>query len=91
MIKDAEQFKQADKDFSAHFDAKSQLETYIRSVQQMISDPDVKFNRGGNHKIQTELANALATLELDQPSVGDLNRAELSLKRAVTKATASTR
>ncbi|KAG9123726.1 Heat shock protein sks2, partial [Ceratobasidium sp. 392] len=48
MIKDAEQFKQADKDFSARHEAKADLEAYIHQVEGTITSPEIgmKLKRG---------------------------------------------
>lgn len=93
MIKDAEQFKQADKDYSARHEAKQDLEQYIHQVESTITSPEygMKLKRGAKAQIEAELAKALEKLE-DENSTGDeLKKAQLSIKRALQKATSSMR
>jgi heat shock 70kDa protein 1/2/6/8 len=80
MIKDAEQFKQADKDFSARHEAKSDLEAYIHQVENTITSPELsmKLKRG-------------AKLEIEDSSADELRKAQLGIKRALQKATAGIR
>lgn len=93
MIKDAEQFKQADKDFSARHEAKSDLEAYIQQVENTITGPDfhAKLKRGAKSQIESELARALEKLELDTSTAEELRKAQLGIKRAYQKATAGMR
>ncbi|KAG8834311.1 Heat shock protein sks2 [Serendipita sp. 399] len=88
MIKDAEQFKQADKEFSARHDAKSDLEAYIHQVEGTISSPEIgmKLKRGAKAQVEAELARALEKLELEDSTGDELKKAQLSLKRAMQKA-----
>lgn len=67
MIKDAEQFKAADKDFQARHEAKSDLEAYIHSVESTISGPELslKIKRGAKSAVEAELAKALEKLEIE--------------------------
>ncbi|KAG9046955.1 Heat shock protein sks2 [Tulasnella sp. UAMH 9824] len=93
MIKDAEQFKQADKDYSARHEAKQDLEQYIHQVESTITSPEygMKLKRGAKAQIEAELAKALEKLE-DENSTGDeLKKSQLSIKRALQKATSSMR
>ena len=67
MIKDAEQFKQADKEFSARHEAKSDLEAYIQSVESTITSPDIgmKLKRGAKAQVDAavgELSTFVANL-----------------------------
>jgi L1 cell adhesion molecule like protein len=91
MIKDAEQFKQADKDFSARHEAKADLEAYIQQVESTITSPEMqtKMKRGAKGQIEAELAKALEKLELENSTADELRKAQLGVKRALQKATAS--
>ena len=93
MIKDAEQFKQADKDFSARHEAKSDLESYIQSVENTITSPDIgmKLKRGAKAQVEAELARALEKLEMEDSTADDLKKAQLGIRRALQKATAGIR
>jgi heat shock 70kDa protein 1/2/6/8 len=88
MVKDAEQFKQADKEFSARHEAKSDLEAYIHQVESTITSPEMgaKLKRGAKSQIEAELARALEKLELEDSSADELRRSQLHLKRAMQKA-----
>ncbi|KAF8266602.1 heat shock protein 70 family [Lactarius quietus] len=93
MIKDAEQFKQADKDFSARHEAKSDLEAYIHQVEATITSPEIgmKLKRGAKGQVEAELARALEKLEIEDSSADELRKAQLGIKRALQKATAGMR
>lgn len=93
MIKDAEQFKQADKDFSARHEAKSDLEAYIHQVEGTISSPEIgmKLKRGAKSQVEAELAKAMEKLEIEDSTADELKKAQLGIKRAFQKATASMR
>ncbi len=93
MIKDAEQFKQADKDFSARHEAKSDLEAYIHQVEATITSPEIgmKLKRGAKGQVENELARALEKLEVDDSKSDELRKAQLGIKRALQKATAGIR
>jgi len=93
MIKDAEQFKQADKDFSARHEAKSDLEAYIHQVEATITSPEIgmKLKRGAKGQVETELARALEKLEIEDSTSDELRKAQLGIKRALQKATAGIR
>ncbi|KAK4170347.1 heat shock protein 70 family [Cladorrhinum sp. PSN259] len=91
MINDAENFKTKDEAFSKRFEAKQQLESYIARVEDIISDPtlSLKLKRGQKDKIEQSLSEAMSKLEVDDSSAEDLKKAELGLKRLVTKAMSS--
>ncbi|CAE6433225.1 unnamed protein product [Rhizoctonia solani] len=91
MIKDAEQFKQADKDFSARHEAKADLEAYIQQVESAITSPELqaKLKRGSKGQIEAELAKAMEKLELEGSTSDELRKAQLGIKRAYQKATAT--
>jgi L1 cell adhesion molecule like protein len=91
MINDAETFKSADEAFSKKHEAKQHLESYVSSIEATITDPGVatKMRRGGRDKVETALSEALAALEIKDVSADDLRKAELNLKRVVTKAFAT--
>lgn len=93
MIKDAEQFKQADKDFSARHEAKADLEAYIHQVEGTITSPEIgmKLKRGAKTQVENELARAMEKLELETSSADELKKAQLGIKRALQKATAGMR
>jgi heat shock 70kDa protein 1/6/8 len=93
MIKDAEQFKQADKDFSARHEAKSDLEAYIHQVEGTITSPEIgmKLKRGAKAQVEAELARALEKLEIEDSTADELKKAQLGIKRALQKATAGIR
>ena len=93
MIKDAEQFKQADKDFSARHEAKSDLEAYIHQVEGTISSPEIgmKLKRGAKAQVEGELAKAMEKLEIEDSTADELKKAQLGIKRALQKATAGIR
>ncbi|KAF5365763.1 hypothetical protein D9758_003177 [Tetrapyrgos nigripes] len=93
MIKDAEQFKMADKEFSARHEAKSDLEAYIHQVEGTITSPEIgmKLKRGAKAQVEAELARALEKLEIEDSSADELRKAQLGIKRALQKATAGIR
>ncbi|KAF7304674.1 hypothetical protein MKEN_01181500 [Mycena kentingensis (nom. inval.)] len=93
MIKDAEQFKNADKEFSARHEAKSDLEAYIHQVEGTITSPEIgmKLKRGAKSQVEAELARALEKLEIEDSTADELKKAQLSIKRALQKATAGIR
>ncbi|CUA72333.1 heat shock 70kDa protein 1/8 [Rhizoctonia solani] len=93
MIKDAEQFKQADKDFSARHEAKADLEAYIHQVEAAITSPEMsaKMKRGAKGQIESELAKAMEKLELETSTSEELKKAQLGIKRAYQKATVGMR
>jgi len=88
MIKDAETFKQADKDFTARHEAKQELETYVHSVEELLQGPEAnsKMKRGAKNNVEQELAKALERLEIEDSSTDELRKANLHLKRSVQKA-----
>lgn len=92
MIKDAEQFKAADKEFTSRHEAKSDLEAYIHQVESTITSPDsgMKLKRGAKGQVEAELARALEKLEMEDSTADDLNKARLNVKRAFQKATSGT-
>ncbi|KAH7353732.1 hsp70-like protein [Plectosphaerella cucumerina] len=91
MINDAEKFKTNDEAFSKKFEAKQQLESYIGRVEEIISDPtlSLKLKRGQKDKIEQQVSEAMAKLEITDASAEDLKKQELALKRLVTKAMSS--
>lgn len=91
MINDAENFKSADEAFSKKHEAKQHLESYVSSIEASITDPAVtaKLKRGAKDRVEAALSDALAALELSESSADELRKAELNLKRVVTKAFAS--
>jgi len=93
MIKDAEQFKAADKEFSARHEAKSNLEAYIHSVENTITSPEIgmKLKRGAKAQVEAELARALEKLEIEESTSDDMKKSELTLKRVLQKAMAGIR
>ncbi|KAF8201462.1 heat shock protein 70 family [Pholiota molesta] len=77
MIKDAEQFKAADKEFSARHEAKSDLEAYVHQVESTITSPEIgmKLKRGAKAQVEAELARALEKLEIEDSSADELRKA----------------
>ncbi|CAD6891035.1 unnamed protein product [Tilletia controversa] len=90
MIKDSEQFKNADKEFQARHDSKNDLEAYVSSVESTISSPNM-IKRAQKIQIEQELAKALEVLELQDASADDYRRVSLRLRRAVQKGLAQGR
>ena len=93
MIKDAEHYKQADKDFSARHEAKADLESYIHQVENTITSPEIgmKIKRHAKAQVEAELARALEKLEMEDSTGDELRKAQLGIKRALKKATAGMR
>jgi len=93
MIKDAEQFKAADKEFSTKHEARSDLESYLHQVETNLASPELgsKIKRGARSQIEQELAKALEKLENADSTGDELKRAQLGLKRAMQKAMAGAR
>ncbi|TID23195.1 hypothetical protein CANINC_003212 [Pichia inconspicua] len=91
MIDDAENFKKADEEFSKKHEAKQKLEAYVNSIEGTVTDPvlSAKIKKGSKAKIEAALSDALAALEIEDSSADDLRKAELALKRVVTKAMAT--
>src|SRR6266404_3963259 len=91
MIKDAEQFKQADKDFSARHEAKSDLEAYIHQVEATITSPEIgmKLKRGAKGQVEAELARALEKLEIEESSSHELRKSQPAIHSAYQKPTAA--
>ncbi|KAK1470553.1 hsp70-like protein [Colletotrichum cuscutae] len=91
MINDAEKFKTNDEAFSKRFEAKQQLESYIGRVEEIISDPtlSLKLKRGQKDKIEQQVSEAMAALEITDSGADELKKQELALKRLVTKAMSS--
>lgn len=67
------------------------MESYISRVEEMISDPttSLKLKRGQREKIETELSEAMAQLEVEDTNAEELKKKELALKRVVTRAFAT--
>ncbi|SCU98353.1 LAMI_0F14268g1_1 [Lachancea mirantina] len=91
MVNQAEEFKAADEAFAKKHEAKQRLESYVASIEQTVTDPVLssKLKRGAKSKIEAALSDAMAALELEDPSTDDLRKAEVGLKRVVTKAMSS--
>lgn len=89
MIREAEQFKAADKEFSARHEAKQELESYVAQVETTINSPQLagKIKKQQRSAIEAELAKSLERLEIQESSVDELKKAHLHLKRALQKAT----
>ncbi|QLG74229.1 hypothetical protein HG535_0G01130 [Zygotorulaspora mrakii] len=91
MVNQAEEFKAADEAFAKRHEARQRLESYVASVEQNVTDPVLssKLKRGAKSKIEGALSDALAALEIEDASTDDLRKAEVGLKRVVTKAMSS--
>ncbi|KAG0678167.1 Ribosome-associated molecular chaperone SSB [Kluyveromyces marxianus] len=88
MVNQAEEFKAADEAFAKKHEARQRLESYISSVEQTVTDPvlSAKIKRNAKAKVEAALADAFSTLQIEDASADDLRKAEVGLKRAVTKA-----
>ncbi|KAL7421658.1 Heat shock protein ssb1 [Cryptotrichosporon argae] len=91
MIKDAEQFRNADKEYSAKHEAKSDLEAFLATAESQISSPELaaKMKRGAKGAVEAEIAKALEVLEQEDATADQLKKAQLGVKRAMQKALAS--
>ncbi|CCE79294.1 Piso0_001348 [Millerozyma farinosa CBS 7064] len=91
MISDAEKFKTSDDAFAKKHEQKQKLEAYVASVESTVTDPvlSAKLKKSAKDKIEGALSDALASLELEESSADDYRKAELTLKRAVTKGMSS--
>ena len=91
MVNQAEEFKAADEAFAKRHEARQRLESYVASIEQNVTDPVLssKMKRGAKSKIEAALSEAMATLSIEEASADELRKAEVGLKRAVTKATSA--
>ncbi len=91
MISDAEKFKSSDDAFAKRHEQKQKLEAYVASVESTVTDPvlSAKLKKSAKDKIEAALSDALQTLEIEESSADDYRKAELALKRAVTKGMAT--
>ncbi|CAI5033721.1 ANM_HP_G0192120.mRNA.1.CDS.1 [Saccharomyces cerevisiae] len=91
MVNQAEEFKAADEAFAKKHEARQRLESYVASIEQTVTDPVLssKLKRGSKSKIEAALSDALAALQIEDPSADELRKAEVGLKRVVTKAMSS--
>ncbi|KAL3229260.1 Ribosome-associated molecular chaperone SSB1 [Nakaseomyces bracarensis] len=91
MVNQAEEFKAADEAFAKRHEAKQRLESYVASIEQTVTDPVLssKLKRGSKTKIEAALADALAALQIEDGATEDYRKAEVGLKRVVTKAMSS--
>ena len=87
MISDAEKFKSSDDAFAKRHEQKQKLEAYIASVESTVTDPvlSAKIKKSAKDRIEAAMSDALQTLEIEESSADDYRKAELALKRAVTK------
>ncbi|GMG19694.1 unnamed protein product [Ambrosiozyma monospora] len=91
MINNADKFKKADEEFSKKHESKQRLESYVSSIEATVTDPvlSAKMKRNAKEKVETALSDALAALELEDSTADDYRKAELALKRVVTRAMAT--
>ncbi|KAH3901510.1 Heat shock protein SSB [Saccharomycodes ludwigii] len=91
MVNDAEEFKAADDAFAKRHEARQRLESYISSVEQTVTDPvlSAKMKKGARSRVEAALSDALAALQIEDASTDDLRKAEIGLKRVMTKATST--
>lgn len=88
MVSEAENFKQADREFSARHEAKSELEAYVNQIESVIGSPEsANMKRAQKSAVEKELANAMEKLEDASSTADELKKAQLQIKRAMTKAT----
>ncbi|KAM9893594.1 hypothetical protein OXX79_009248, partial [Metschnikowia pulcherrima] len=64
---------------------------YVASVESTVTDPvlSAKLKKSAKDKIEAALSDALQTLEIEDSTGDDYRKAELVLKRAVTKGMAT--
>lgn len=88
MVNQAEEFKAADEAFAKKHEAKQRLESYVASIEQTVTDPVLssKMKTSAKSKIEAALSDALAALEIEDSTAEDYRKAEVGLKRVVTKA-----
>ncbi|CAI4049870.1 hypothetical protein N7582_004774 [Saccharomyces uvarum] len=91
MVNQAEEFKAADEAFAKKHEARQRLESYVASIEQNVTDPILssKLKRGSKSKIEAALSDAMAALQIEDASTDELRKAEVGLKRVVTKAMSS--
>ncbi|SMN19783.1 similar to Saccharomyces cerevisiae YDL229W SSB1 Cytoplasmic ATPase that is a ribosome-associated molecular chaperone, functions with J-protein partner Zuo1p [Maudiozyma saulgeensis] len=91
MVNQAEEFKAADEAFAKRHEARQRLESYVASIEQNVTDPVLssKLKRNAKTKIEAALTEAMAALSVEDASTDDLRKAEVGLKRVVTKAMSS--
>ncbi|GMM55176.1 Hsp70 family ATPase [Maudiozyma humilis] len=91
MVNQAEEFKAADEAFAKRHEARQKLEAYVASIEQNVTDPVLssKLKRNAKTKIEAALTEAMAALSVEDASTDDLRKAEVGLKRVVTKAMSS--
>ncbi|CAB4255948.1 similar to Saccharomyces cerevisiae YDL229W SSB1 Cytoplasmic ATPase that is a ribosome-associated molecular chaperone, functions with J-protein partner Zuo1p [Maudiozyma barnettii] len=91
MVNQAEEFKAADEAFAKKHEARQRLESYVASIEQNVTDPVLssKLKRNAKTKIEAALTEAMAALSVEDASTDDLRKAEVGLKRVVTKAMSS--
>ncbi|KAK6499066.1 Heat shock protein ssb1 [Arthrobotrys musiformis] len=91
MIDDAEKFKNSDSEFSKKFEARQQLEAYIAKVEEIVSDAAItgRIKKGQQNKLEAELSEAMAQLEVEDATAEDLKKRETALRRLLTKAMAT--
>ncbi|SGZ54368.1 CIC11C00000004792 [Sungouiella intermedia] len=91
MISDAEKFKNADDAFAKRHEQKQKLEAYVASVESTVTDPvlSAKLKKSAKDKIEAALSDAMQALEIEESTGDDYRKAELALKRAVTKGMAT--
>ena len=87
MIEDAEKFKSSDDAFAKRHEHKQKLEAYVASVESTVTDPvlSAKLKKSAKDKIEAALSDAMQALEIEDSSADDYRKAELALKRAVTR------
>ncbi|CAN3353147.1 ribosome-associated molecular chaperone Ssb2p [Diutina catenulata] len=91
MIEDAEKFKSSDDAFAKRHEQKQKLEAYIASVESTVTDPvlSAKIKKSAKDRIEAAMSDALQVLEIEDSSADDYRKAELALKRAVSKGMAT--
>ena len=91
MVNQAEEFKAADEAFAKRHEARQKLEAYVASIEQNVTDPVLssKLKRNAKTKIEAALTEAMAALSVEDASTDELRKAEVGLKRVVTKAMSS--
>jgi len=91
-VEDAAKFKEVDSEFSKRHDSRQQLEAYCGRISEMLSDPlshNMKFKQSQREKIEGELSNSMALLELEDSTANDMAKALANMRRLVLRSSAT--
>lgn len=87
MVKDAEQFKQADLEFTARHEARAKLEQILAQNETSLG----ALSKSMRGLLETAFDGARNALENPDSSAAELAKVELTLKRALQKAQSKSR